>query len=215
MSDIDAFRRVSDIDAFMAGLPSRDAGIGPGAFMAIVGPSGAGKDSLIDYVRAQFDDNRTMLVARRLITRPADAGGEAHEAVTPAEFANRQHTGTLALAWQAHGLSYGIPAGVDQAVMNGTIVMANLSRSVLSEAAARYQRFVVVNVTADPAILAERLAHRGRESVDDIARRLKRAAALDVDPAIIFTLDNSGPLQAAGERLAVLLAALAAHGTVA
>ena len=72
----------------------------------VVGPSGAGKDSLLNAARAAFADDPRIHFVRRVITRPADPGGEDHEPVNEAGFAAR----SFALSWSAHGLSDGIPA---------------------------------------------------------------------------------------------------------
>jgi ribose 1,5-bisphosphokinase len=136
----------------------------------VVGPSGAGKDTLlIAAQRALVDDLRFHFV-RRVITRPADAGDEAHESVTPQEFARRE----FALQWQAHGLSYGIPA---DAIGRGAVAVANVSRTVIAEAASRFQ-VRVIEVTAPADVLAARLASRGRESATDVTSRLARSVPL-------------------------------------
>src|SRR3954452_5276441 len=121
----------------------------------VVGPSGAGKDTLLDAARQALADDTRFRFVRRVITRPADAGGEAHEAVTEAEFAARD----FALQWQAHGLRYGIPA---EAIEERVVAVANVSRTVIAEAARRF-RVRVIEVTAPPDVLASRLASRGRE----------------------------------------------------
>src|SRR6516165_1390213 len=97
----------------------------------VVGPSGAGKDTLIEAARLALADDPRFRFVRRVITRPADAGGEAHEAVSEAEFAARDFT----LQWQAHGLRYGIPAAVIDDVGLEQVVVANVSRTVVAEAA--------------------------------------------------------------------------------
>jgi len=136
---------------------------------AIVGPSGAGKDTLIAGARALAPD---LVVVRRVITRPTEAGGEDFDGVSPAEFALRRSAGDFALDWQAHGLSYGIPAAqIDPARR----VLFNGSRAALPAARARFPGLVVVLVTAPAAVLAARLAGRGRETMEEIAQRLERA----------------------------------------
>jgi ribose 1,5-bisphosphokinase len=161
-----------------------------GRFIAIVGPSGVGKDSVMQALLAH--DPRFKL-ARRIITRPSDAGGEDFDGVSELEFFERETAGDFALSWPAHGLHYAIPADVDALLNEGFDVLANLSRSVLTQANTRFGRFNVINLTAKRATLAKRLAARGRETAEQIALRLDRVATL---PKGIKTheIDNSGAL---------------------
>ncbi|WP_102108346.1 phosphonate metabolism protein/1,5-bisphosphokinase (PRPP-forming) PhnN [Oceaniglobus roseus] len=163
-----------------------------GRVIAVVGPSGVGKDTVMQALAAR--DSRFRL-ARRVITRPAEAGGEMFEGVGEAEFRRRAEAGAFALSWQAHGLSYGIPAGISDALDEGCDVLVNLSRRVLPEAQARFPRLDVILLTADRTVLARRLSARGRECAEDIERRLGRAA-LDLPEGIAaHRIDNSGPIE--------------------
>ncbi len=144
-----------------------------GVLVLVVGPSGAGKDALLDAARTAHAADARFRFVRRVITRPADAGGETHEAVTEAAFAARD----FALSWRAHGLAYGIPADIAGDLAAGRVVVANASRAVIAEAARRFPVHVIA-VTAPPDILAARLAARGREDAADAARRLTRTVAL-------------------------------------
>lgn len=137
--------------------------------VAVVGPSGAGKDTLMELACAA--DPQIRLV-RRVITRPASAGGEVFEGVTGADFDQRLLAGQFALHWQAHGLQYGIP--VSELCGNG-ILLFNCSRGTLAEAQSKFPALQVVLVTAPPAVLAARLTGRGREDRADQAARLARA----------------------------------------
>ena len=162
-----------------------------GRLIAIVGPSGVGKDSVMQGTAAR---NPRIMLARRVITRPGDAGGEDFEGVTVAQFQARQDAGEFALSWSAHGLSYGIPASVDAQLDKGRDVLVNLSRSVLVPAKERFARFLAINLTAPPEILAARLAARGREDASQIARRLDRAQAALPQGIAVQQIDNSGAL---------------------
>ncbi len=136
---------------------------------AIVGPSGAGKDTLIQGALAARPDLR---LVRRVITRPTEAGGEDFEGVTREDFANRSIRGDFALTWQAHGLSYGIPTA--QITGPGDVIF-NGSRAALPLAARVFPGLRVILVTAPDIVLAARLAARGRETAEDIRARLTRA----------------------------------------
>ncbi len=75
----------------------------------VVGPSGAGKDALIDGARQRLTATGAFYLTRRVVTRPLSAGGEDHESVTAERFREMQAAGAFLLSWNAHGLAYGIP----------------------------------------------------------------------------------------------------------
>lgn len=181
-------------------IPARS----PGRLVLIVGPSGAGKDTLIDYARERLREESTVCFVRRVITRRA-AIGEAHETVDDAEFLRRVQAGAFVLHWQAHGLQYGLPGLVDDWLARCRVVVANGSRAVLSAARRRYAGLLVVNVTAPPEILAERLRRRGREDGPARLERLARNDSAAITGDDVRTLDNSGAPGIAGEQLVGIL----------
>lgn len=186
-----------------------DFPIAGGAFVGVCGPSGAGKDSVIAYARDRLEGVPGIVWARRVVTRPVDASAEDHDTMDEATFAAAEASGAFALAWRAHGLAYGLPASLDRAVAAGRIAVANISRAVAPALRARYARCMIVVVDARPEVLAGRLAVRGRESRDEILARLARRPAVPADLAGAVTIDNSGPLEVAGERFVeAVLAAL-------
>lgn len=176
---------------------------GPGTLLLVVGPSGAGKDTLIDIARARFAGDPRVLFARRLVTRPSGTG-EAHGTLSDAEFEALLAEGRFPLSWRAHGLSYALGPEVAEVIAQGGVVVANGSRATLPEARRRFARVRVVHVTAPVPVRAARLAMRGRESADDIAERLARAPELDVAPDI--TIDNVGTPAEGGARLTDFIA---------
>ena len=120
----------------------------PGVLFLIVGPSGAGKDSLIDAARARFAGLKDITFIERVITRPSCAGGEAHRGVTAAAFERLYRSGRFILTWSVHGLDYGIPIEVCDAIEGGTSAVVNVSRGVVAEAETLFAQVVVINVTA-------------------------------------------------------------------
>lgn len=175
--------------------------IGPGAFVAVVGPSGVGKDALLSYARTR--SGGLARFPRRVITRPPGPG-EDHDPVTEEQFAAALGRGAFAVSWQAHGLRYGIPVSVDAEVRDGLVVVVNVSRAVLGRLEARYRRLVVVGVTVSEEVRAQRLRSRSRESEPGIGQRLARP-----DPApghrVDVLIQNDGPLAEGG---ALLLGAI-------
>ena len=166
---------------------------------AVVGPSGAGKDTLIaGAIRARPD----LRLVRRVITRPADAGGEDFDGVTPEDFARRQSRGDFAITWEAHGLCYGIPksevTGPGDVIFNG-------SRAALPLAAQVFPGLRVILVTAPDIILAARLAARGRETPEDIRARLSRAPFQMPDGIAFQTVVNDASPEVGIARLLAVL----------
>lgn len=160
-----------------------------GRFIAVVGPSGVGKDSVMDGLTAV--EARFQLV-KRTITRAPELGGEDYDAVTLPVFEEMVDEGAFCLHWGAHGLHYGIPVSAQHAVENGAECLANLSRSVLGRAAEVFERFTVLNIGASPEVLAARLVARGRESASDIAQRLSKAnRPLPADLNVINIVNDS------------------------
>jgi ribose 1,5-bisphosphokinase len=190
---------------------ARPQPVAAGTMVVVVGPSGAGKDSVMSYAARHFADETRVRFVRRVITRPADAGGEAHEAIDADGFRQRATDGGFAVSWDAHGLSYGIPRETFDQLEKGTTLVANGSRSALPAFAEAYPRLKVVLVTARPDILAARLSARGRESADAIAKRLDRAVPEIVIGADTVIIDNSGALEEAGDAFISLLASAIAR----
>jgi ribose 1,5-bisphosphokinase len=175
-----------------------------GRLIYLIGPSGSGKDSLLDAARSAMGE-RGCRIARRVITRSAEAIGEAAQAVSVEDFIELEAQGAFALSWAANGLHYGIPVEIDQWLADGHDVLINGSRGHLPQARARYPDLLTVLLSVEQAVLRQRLLARGRESVAEIDGRLSRNAQFadelhTRDPSL-FVLDNSGALENTVARL--------------
>ena len=175
----------------------------------IVGPSGAGKDTLLNGARQALGEHAPVRFVRRVITRPGDLGEEAHESVSEQVFQHRQEAGDFALSWRAHGLRYGVPADIALDLAQGRVVIANVSRAVVAEAVARFP-VAVIEINAPADVLARRLAARGREDAVDVARRLSRSIELPL-PVERHRVVNDGTPEQGTKRL--LAAIRTASGT--
>jgi ribose 1,5-bisphosphokinase len=183
---------------------ARAPGIGPGTLVVVVGPSGAGKDTLIGLARAQSAGDPRIVFPRRIVTRPASAA-EDHDSVTPFEFDAAIGQGAYAFWWEAHGLKYALSAAIDTELRGGKTVVCNVSRAVVSGLRERYAHVTVVLVTAPKEVLLVRLAARGRESGGAVAGRLDRAAAAIDDLAPDIVIENIGAPHDGASRLAAVL----------
>ena len=172
----------------------------------IVGPSGAGKDTLLNGVRSLLAEHSRIRFVRRVITRPGDMGEEAHESVSEQEFRLRESAGDFALSWHAHGLHYAIPADISLDLAKGRVVVANVSRAVVADAVSRFPA-AVIEITAPAAMLERRLIGRGREDADDVARRLSRAIELPVPVERHEVVNDGTPEEGAHRLLAAIRAA--------
>lgn len=162
-----------------------------GGLIAVVGPSGVGKDSVIDGIIAASPQLKRV---KRTITRAPELGGEDFTPATVDSFQNGLEQGDFCLNWGAHGLRYGIPKEVVEEVDGGAICIANLSRGVLDQASAIFPTVAILHITAAPETLAKRLAHRGRETPQDVAKRLTRVVAPLPRHLNVHDISNDGPL---------------------
>lgn len=169
----------------------------------IVGGSGAGKDSLIDYIRKYISDHEKVEIIRRYITRSFNAGGENHIALTEEEFFKYRENEHFAMCWFSHNTYYGIGTEIDCLLSKNISVVMNGSREYIREAARKYPDIIPVLISVDPLVLSERLFSRGRENYDEIQKRIAQAVKLEnsVQHPNLIVVDNNSSLENAGEQL--------------
>ncbi len=176
-----------------------------GRMILVVGPSGVGKDSLIAGAKQRLGPDSGFHFPRRVVTRPADSEREDHESVTPEAFEALLARDAFCLSWQAHGLSYAIPAEAETWLERGESVVVNVSRSLVQAAARRFPNLEVIHVTADPEVIARRLAERGGETPRGARERLDRRVEWTAAGARLTEVANDGTLD---QSLARFLSAL-------
>jgi ribose 1,5-bisphosphokinase len=177
----------------------------------VMGPSGAGKDSVLRYARERLD-GRPVAFAHRYITRLPTPGDENHIALSTAEFALRRAHGLFAMHWHAHGLDYGIGIEIEQWREAGCLVVVSGSREHFERQLASATGIVPVIITSDPETLAARLTARSREDGSTVQQRVARAVAPPQAHPALVTIDNSGPLERAGDSFLKLLRDTASSG---
>ena len=179
-----------------------------GPLVYVMGPSGAGKDSVLDRARSMLSVEAPIAFAHRYITRPANVGGENHVALSRAEFALRRAHGLFAFHWHAHGNDYGIGREVDAWRAAGLTVVVSGSREHYEKVAGNDPDLQPVLITAEVDKLRARLTTRGREDAAAAASRLARSSAYAVSDSRLVTIVNDGELDAAAEAFVRLLATL-------
>jgi ribose 1,5-bisphosphokinase len=189
-----AARGVSELPAIPA---SRAAAIGPGRIVLVVGPSGAGKDTLLNLAHGACADDGQVVFPRRVVTRQA-SNAEDNEELSPDAFRQALARGEFAMHWEAHGHCYALPRGIEDDIRAGRTVVINVSRTVIDAIRRAYANVVVVSITAPPEILAERLKARARGSDGRIEQRLSRA--VDGAPPDV-TIVNVGEAEQHAKRL--------------
>lgn len=170
------------------------ARIGPGRLVLVVGPSGAGKDTLMEGVRKALGGDPNHHFVRRLVTRDADPGSEDHGTISRQDYEALSSNGGAALHWEAHGHGYVLPAALDADIRAGKTVFANGSRKMIGRAREKYETVVTLLITAPREVLEERLLARGRETREEIVRRLERA---DLDYSAgegVIAIENTGSI---------------------
>lgn len=179
-----------------------------GCLVYLIGPSGSGKDSLLDAAAEPLAAMGAR-IATRLITRPSGSVGEEQAiGLDPQTFQARRARGEFALSWQANQLEYAIPREIDDWLAAGRIVLVNGSRGHLQEARRAYPNLLAVLLQVDEAILRQRLLRRGRENPQQIEARLQRSRQMAGElagAAGLRILDNSGPLENSVRHLLALI----------
>lgn len=180
-----------------------------GRLIYVIGPSGAGKDSVLGALRERWSLPFATHWARRTITRPCGPQGEQHEAVEDATFETLLQAQTFSLHWAANGLRYGIRREELKPLSLGHWVFVNGSRGYLPELLRLWPDATVIHIGASAATLQARLASRGRESDQAINERMARNLELPPPDGCIH-IQNDSTLD---DAVSVLMESLYASGS--
>ncbi len=190
-------------------MPEKNRPTAAGRIIYLMGASGAGKDSLIDYALAHSGPETNFTVARRYLTRAGSEAGRHDKPVSSREFSRLERSGLLAMAWKSYNCSYGIGREIDSCLARGRDVIINGSRRYLAAARERYPELVAVLVKTAPHRRRLRLESRRRDKPRELAARLacedSRFELPATEASHFHIISNDGPLDQAGERFIALL----------
>ena len=173
-----------------------------GRLVLVVGPSGAGKDSVLRGAQSELANHPRYIFPRRLVTRKADVTAEDHDTLSDHEFHDGVARGSFMLHWQAHGLGYAIPGSVEDAIAAGKVAAINVSRNILHAAAARFPDLTIVEITADPELRIKRM------DLSAVKTRALRETAPFPGHVTTLRIENNGKLDEAVSQFVAILRSL-------
>lgn len=133
----------------------------------IVGASGVGKDSLIKEAKKELKEDYIFI--RRYITRKPDKS-EKNFFLENKAFKLLKKNNYFISSWEAHGNFYGISNESIKKRMN----IISISRSKINDFEKVFDNVFVINITLNKEELKNRLIKRGRETLEEIQKRLDR-----------------------------------------
>jgi guanylate kinase len=156
---------------------SQTGSLRAGTLLLVCGPSGAGKNTIVERLVAERDDVTFSVSATTRTPRDGERDGVDYLFVTDDDFDTLVADGGV-LEWATYaGHRYGTPAGpVVEALAAGRHVVAIVELSGAEQIRALHPEAKVVFLTVPFAELARRLAARG-DAADDVVRRLSVAHA--------------------------------------
>jgi guanylate kinase len=150
---------------------------GPGLLFVISGPSGAGKDTLVDALREHRPSLRYSVSATTRPPRSEERNEEHYFFVAPAEFERLRRGGGM-LEWREYNSNlYGTPRDyVERSLTEGYDVIMKPEVNGALAVKAAYPDAVLIFLVPDRfSNLRERLLARRTETNEEIVRRLEIA----------------------------------------
>ena len=150
---------------------------GPGLLFVVSGPSGAGKDTLLEALRGQAPRLRYSISSTTRPPREGEIEGDHYFFVPAEEFERQREAGEL-LEWREYnGNLYGTPRDyIERNVSQGyDVIMKPEVNGALAVKAAYPDAILIFLVPDRFSLLRERLLARRTETNEEIARRLEIA----------------------------------------
>jgi guanylate kinase len=146
--------------------------------IVISGPSGVGKDTVIERMRQVMPDAYYAVTATTRERRPGEIHGVHYFFYTPEEFAEHEAAGEFLEHAQVYGNRYGVPkAPIRQALRRGQDVVVKVDpqgaatiRGIAPEA------LMIFLLPPDMGVLARRLRSRKTDDPEALSRRINVAS---------------------------------------
>ncbi|PJF35450.1 MAG: guanylate kinase [Candidatus Thermofonsia Clade 1 bacterium] len=150
-----------------------------GLLFVLVGPSGVGKNAIIDRVLARLPYLRRMPTATTRAPRPNEREGHDHFFVSHQRFQEMIADGAFIEYQEVHnGKFYGVLYGIlYQALREGAYLLADIDIRGAAAIRAIFPNNLIAIFVLPPNLetLRERLAQRGNMDAAELEERLKRA----------------------------------------
>lgn len=148
-----------------------------GFLIVISGPSGAGKNTVVNELGQRLDKIRYSVSATTRPPGPGEIDGVHYDFVTHEEFQKMRDAGEL-LEWATvYGNSYGTPRGfIEETTMRGYDVILDIDIQGARQVRSRWPAGIFVYLMP-PSMgeLWKRICARGRDSADAISTRFELA----------------------------------------
>lgn len=153
----------------------------PGALLVIIsGPSGVGKDTIIDALRERprEPDYHYVVTCTTRAPRPGEIPGVSYQFLTPGAFHALRQAGELLEANEVHGNWYGTPRrDVAQALAEGHDVILKIDVQGAMVVKQRVpEALLIFLVPPSLEALFQRLRSRATETADELELRQRNAA---------------------------------------
>ncbi len=151
---------------------------GRGKLVLVVGPSGSGKDTLMEAAEAAFPDLPTLVTCTTRTPRPGETNGVEYHFFSREEFERRVSEGEF-LEWAEYGGNkYGtLKASVDQALDAGEVIMTDMEVQGVRLVRERLAPEELITIFVDAGgwdVLVKRIMARAPMSESELAKRYER-----------------------------------------
>lgn len=148
-----------------------------GTLMIVSGPSGVGKDTLIDRWAAADPTVERVVAYTTRDPRPGEVDGKDYHFVTEAEFAQKERRGDFLESKEVHGRHYATPLkDMEKMLARGLTAILKIDvQGALTVMAQRKDAVTVFVLPPSMEELEDRLRNRRTEPEETVRKRLQTA----------------------------------------